>query len=178
MKKLICVSLIKTIASCIVDLMTLKQKLISVKADASDPSNVDPHEYFIGNRNCAKHLGVSKSTVSKYAAAGLLKSVKIGQFACFKKSEVEEAVENVPSLKTIFEAKLTRNVKRVPAMTTRCVVADSILFILLRYQGMQFTICNSPKIYGDQGAIDKLCQSVIKAFHKIKPFQTEPEELG
>jgi len=176
MKKLICVSLIKTISSCIVDLMTLKQKLISVKADASDPSNVDPHEYFIGNGSCAKHLGVSKSTVSKYASAGLLKSVKFGQFACFKKSEVDEAVENVPSLKTIFEAKLTRNVKRVPPMTTRCVVADSILFILLRFQGRQYTICNSPEIYGDQQAIDKLCQSVIKAFHKIKPFQIDPED--
>lgn len=176
MKKLFNVSLIKTIASCIVDLMTLKQKLISINADAPDPSDLDPNEYFIGNEKCAEHLGVSPKTISRYASGGLLKSFHAGPFACFKKSDVDEAVENVPSLKAIYEAKLSgKRASRVPAMTTICNISDSFLFIKLTYQGWHCLICTSAKTDGNQPAINKLCKEVIRAYHKIKPFRVAPE---
>jgi len=175
MKKLFCVSLIRTIVSCIADLMTLKQKLISMSSQVPDLSQLDPGEYFIGNVKCAEHLGVSPKTVSKYATAGLLKSVHAGQFACFKKSEVEEAVENVPSLKAIYEARLSgRRVKSVPAISTVCNVSGSHLFIRLTFQGWHCLICTSSKTDGNQPAINKLCKEVIRAYHKIKPFRVEP----
>lgn len=174
MKKLFCVSLIKTIASCIVDLMTLKQKLISIDADAPDLSDLDPNEYFIGNAKCAEHLGVSPKTISNYASRGLLKSFHAGPFACFKKSDVDEAVENVPSLKAIYEARSSGKRVRRPEMTTICTVSDSFLFIRLTYQGWHCLISTSAKTEGNQPAINKLCKEVIRAYHKIKPFNVNP----
>ena len=176
MKRLFCVSLIKTIASCIVDLMTLKQKLLTINAEAPDPSNLDPEEFFIGNEKCAQHLGVSAKTVSKYASAGLLKSFHAGHFACFKKSDVEEAVEKVPSLKERFEAKESgKCVKRTPAMTFRCqAVSGHQIFIYLSYQEWHIIICHSSKINGDHSAIEKLCRQVIILQHRIKPFKIAP----
>jgi hypothetical protein len=174
MKKLFCVSLIKTIASCIVDLMTLKQKLISIGADAPDPSDLDSNDYFIGNRKCAEHLGVTPKTISKYASRGLLKSFHAGPFACYKISDVDEAIENVPALKAIYEARLSRKRVRQPEMTTICTISDTSLFIRLTYQGWHCLVCTSVKTEGNQPAINKLCKEVIRAYHKIKPFRVNP----
>ena len=176
MKKLICVSLIKTIANCIADLMTLKQKLISIDADAPDLSSPNPNEYFIGNEKCAEHLGVSTSTVSRYASGGILKPVRAGQFACFKKSEVDEAVENVPLLKERVEAKESgKSFKRTPSMTFWCKpVKGNQVFIYLSYQEWHIVICHSDKIIGNNPAIEKLCWQVILLQHGIKPFRIAP----
>lgn len=177
MKKLFCVSLIKTIANCIADLMTLKQKLVSINAETPDLADLSPNEYLIGNEKCAEHLGVSTSTVSRYASGGILKSVRAGQYACYKKSEIEEAVENVPLLKERVEAKESgKSFKRTPVMTFHCrVVSDHQLFIYLSYQEWHIIICHSAKINGNHPAIEKLCRQVILLQHRIKPFRIEPQ---
>ena len=175
MKKLFCVSLIKTVAKCIVDLMTLKQKLISVSSDASDPSNLDPNEYFIGNRKCAAFLGVHERTIRNYASAGLLKSTHVGRFTCYKKSDVEEAIENVPALNTLYEARLKSNrPERIPAITKSFEKSDSFRFIRISYQGWHCWVCTSAKVIKSPHAIEKLCNAVILAYHKIHPFKIAP----
>lgn len=175
MKKLFCVSLIRTIAACIADLMTLKQKLIAVNVDTPDLTDLNPEEYFIGNEKCAAHLGVSPKTVSKYASTGILKSFHAGHFACFKKSDIDEAIEKVPSLKVIYEAGIAgKRTRRVPEMSTVCEVSDDSLFIKLTYQGWHCLVCTSAKNEGNQSAINKLCKKVISAYHKIKPFGVAP----
>jgi excisionase family DNA binding protein len=178
MKNFFRVSLIGTLTRCIADLMTLKQKLTSVISPASDPSHLNPGEYFIGNESCAEHLGVTSRTLRTYVAKGLVKSVRVGRFVCFKKDDVDEAVENVPALTARIEAKAAgKTFTRPPALITRCqVVSDVLMFVYMSYQGWRCIICTSSKAYGNQRVIDKLCKQVILLQHKIKPFRLDPNE--
>jgi len=176
MKKLFRFSLIASLSRTIVDLMTLKQKLISIDSPASDPSSLNPDEYFIGNESCAVYLDISSKTLRNYVAKGLVKSVHVNRNVCYKKSDVDQAVENVPVIKARVEAKLSgRGFKRTPVLSTRCkVVSTTLMFIYMSYQGWKCIICGSAQNYGNQPLIDKLCKQVILLQHKIKPFKIDP----
>jgi hypothetical protein len=178
MKKLFRVSLIGTLTKCIAELTTLKQKLITVNSADEKPSPVDPDAYFIGNESCADWLNISDRTLRAYVAKGLIKSVLHDGFACFKRTDVMQAVENVPVLKKRAEDKLIgRRHNLSPALVTRChLVSTTLMFIYMSYQRWHCTICASSKLYGNQRVIEKLCKEVIMIQHSIKPFKIDPNE--
>jgi hypothetical protein len=178
MKKLLRVSLIGTLSKCIAELILLKQKLINWTSAPDEPSRINPDEYFIGNESCADYLGIGVRTLQTYVATGLIKSFHEGKFACYRKSDIQQAVENVPFLKKRFEEKQSGHFRNLPpALITDCrVVSDTLMFIYMSYQGWRCIVCASSKIFGNQKIIVKLCKEVIMIQHGIKPFKIDPND--
>ena len=178
MKKLFRFSLIDTLGRTIVDLMTLKQKLVSFQSPASDPSALDPEEYFTGYNSCAEYLNISPFTLEKYVAVGLVKSIHSGSRVCFKKTDIEEAVANVPFLKARAEAK-TSGLHFIPDPTRLNIrvhrIPGVMLLIFLSYQGVRFVITSHCRFEAHQPYIEKLCKRVIMVYHSFRPFKIKPD---
>ena len=177
MKKLFPFSLSHAVDRCMSELTKFNSSLIASLPEAEPtPAHLNDAEFLKGNSECALYLHCSISTVKRLKSLGILSSFTECKFAWFRISDIIAAKEKNPEL-FVFRT-LPAKAKRIfsPKLITKChIVSDTLMFIYLTYQGWNCTVCTTPFIAVDQPAIFTLCETVIRAQHKFKPFTIDPE---
>ena len=176
MKRLIRVSLIKSVGIAITELGKLQCKLLSVKTTESPrPSMVTSDDYFTTNHQLALYLNRCDSAVEKYRYQGFIPFINEGGRILIKKTDVDNAVKLNPHL---AGESCPQPHPAVPSRIFTQIVeaSDEISFIHFTYQHRDCWIPVAPKKAADRNAVYSLCQKVIQLLHQVKPFKTAPPE--
>jgi hypothetical protein len=175
MKKLIKLSLIKSVGIAITELGKLQCKLLSAKtAESPKPSVVNSDEYFTSNHQLALYLHRGDSTVKRYRYLGFIPFIRDGGRILIKKSDVYEAAKLYPNL--IASSPVPP--RSVPSIFTRIVEGDEeYTFIHVCYQGEKFWIPVDPEKAKIRNTVHSLCRKIIQLMHQIKPFKIAPDTI-